>query len=177
MRSHLTDTSLQHNYSNISPVAHGGHSTSPLTSQHGHGGHSTSPLTSQHGHGPASIVSSSMSAVSGGSTRAEPATLHRQEVNGGQQMRGLESSNGGYLPPVPTSQPPVEHPPRSPASERQRKRDRERSLAEEVRRSKLSEVSDLTRLAGPLTEDAVVKTLQARFYNQKYQVKYLYFPN
>ena len=43
-------------------------------------------------------------------------------------------------------------------------------MAEEVRRSKLSEVSDLTRLAGPLTEDAVVKTLQARFYNQKYQV-------
>ena len=170
VRSHLTDTSLQHNYSNISPVAHGGHSTSPLTSQNGHGGHSTSPLTSQHGHGPASIVSSSMSAVSGGSTRAEPATLHRQEVNGGQQMRGVDTSNGGYAPPVPTSLPPMENPPKSPASERQRKRDRERSLAEEVRRSKLSEVSDLTRLAGPLTEDAVVKTLQARFYNQKYQV-------
>lgn len=85
-------------------------------------------------------------------------------------MRGVDTSNGGYAPPVPTSLPPMENPPKSPASERQRKRDRERSLAEEVRRSKLSEVSDLTRLAGPLTEDAVVKTLQARFYNQKYQV-------
>ena len=59
-------------------------------------------------------------------------------------------------------------PPRTPPSERQRRR--ERSVAEEMRRSRLAEISDLTRLQGPLTEDAVVKTLQARFYNQNYQV-------
>ena len=58
--------------------------------------------------------------------------------------------------------------PRTPPSERQRRR--ERSVAEEMRRSRLAEISDLTRLQGPLTEDAVVKTLQARFYNDKYQV-------
>ena len=52
----------------------------------------------------------------------------------------------------------------------ERARRRERSVAEEMRRSRLAEVSDLTRLPGPLTEDAVVKTLQARFYNQQYQV-------
>ena len=52
----------------------------------------------------------------------------------------------------------------------ERARRRERSVAEEMRRSRLAEVSDLTRLPGPLTEDAVVKTLQARFYNEQYQV-------
>ena len=57
----------------------------------------------------------------------------------------------------------------TPPSERQRRRDR--SLAEEMKRSSLAEISDLIRLQGPLTEDAVVKTLQARFYNQKYQVR------
>ena len=125
MRSHLTDASLQHNYSNISPVSGGQH-------------------------GPASVVSSNMSAVSGG---------QRSEVT------------GQYPPPVPSTQPPVTQPPgaRTPPSERQRRR--ERSAAEEMKRSRLAEVSDLTRLQGPLTEDAVVKTLQARFYNQQYQVQ------
>ena len=120
MRSHLTDASLQHNYSNISPVSGGQH-------------------------GPASVVSSNMSAVSGG---------QRSEVT------------GQYPPPVPSTQPPGA---RTPPSERQRRR--ERSAAEEMKRSRLAEVSDLTRLQGPLTEDAVVKTLQARFYNQQYQVQ------
>ena len=39
-----------------------------------------------------------------------------------------------------------------------------------MKRSSLAEISDLIRLQGPLTEDAVVKTLQARFYNEKFQV-------
>ena len=41
-----------------------------------------------------------------------------------------------------------------------------------MRKSSLAEISDLIRLQGPLTEDAVVKTLQARFYNEKYQVRH-----
>ena len=74
---------------------------------------------------------------------------------------GVSLSNPMEAAPVPAV-------PRTPPSERQRRR--ERSVAEEMRRSRLAEISDLTRLQGPLTEDAVVKTLQARFYNQNYQV-------
>ena len=58
--------------------------------------------------------------------------------------------------------------PATPPSERARRREREQ--LEEVRRSRLAEISDLIRLQGPLTEDAVVRTLQARFLNAKYQV-------
>ena len=40
-----------------------------------------------------------------------------------------------------------------------------------MKKSRLADVDDLIRLEGPLTEDAVLKTLQSRFYNRKYQVK------
>ena len=125
VRSQLTDcASLQHNYSNISPVAASG-AASQLSRE------PENDMTSGH-HGPASLVSSNLSsAVSNAPMEVAPA-------------------------------------PRTPPSERQRRRGR--SVAEEMRRSRLAEISDLTRLAGPLTEDAVVKTLQARFYNQNYQV-------
>jgi len=79
-----------------------------------------------------------------------------------------------HPPPIPSSGPPLEGPirsvasrPSTPPSERQRRR--EKALAEEMRKSKLADIEDLIRLQGPLTEDAVLKTLQARFYNQKYQ--------
>ena len=58
--------------------------------------------------------------------------------------------------------------PRTPPSERQRRR--EKALIEEIRHSRLADIEDLIRLQGPLTEDAVLKTLQARFYNKKFQV-------
>ena len=70
-------------------------------------------------------------------------------------------SNISLSQPAPPSQ--------TPPPERQRRR--ERSQAEDMKRSDLAEISDLIRLQGPLTEDAVVKTLQARFYNQKFQVR------
>jgi len=78
-------------------------------------------------------------------------------------------------PPIPSSAPPLDGAvlrsvptrPSTPPSERQRRR--EKALAEEMKNSKLAEIEDLIRLQGPLTEDAVVKTLQARFYNNKYQ--------
>ena len=80
-------------------------------------------------------------------------------------------------PPIPTSQPPMDGTlrsiasrPMTPPAERQRRR--ERSLVEEMKNSSLAKIEDLINLQGPLTEDAVLKTLQARFYNQKYQVKY-----
>ena len=37
-------------------------------------------------------------------------------------------------------------------------------------RSSLSNVDDLIHLAGPLTEDAVLKTLQARYYQDEFFV-------
>ena len=40
----------------------------------------------------------------------------------------------------------------------------------QMKKSRLADVEDLIRLEGPLTEDAVLKTLQSRFYNRKYQV-------
>eukprot|EP00095_Tigriopus_kingsejongensis_P002709 maker-scaffold809_size94238-snap-gene-0.26 protein:Tk02709 transcript:maker-scaffold809_size94238-snap-gene-0.26-mRNA-1 annotation:"myosin-i heavy chain" len=56
--------------------------------------------------------------------------------------------------------------PRTPPDERIRKR--ERDLAEESRKSRMAEVQDLIHLDSPMTEDAIVRTLQARFFNQKY---------
>jgi hypothetical protein len=94
-----------------------------------------------------------------------------------QAAASLAGSSTGFClpPPIPSSAPPVEavravpaRPCGTPPSERQRRR--EKTLAEEMRKSKLADMEDLIRLQGPLTEDAVLKTLQARFYNQKYQV-------
>ena len=134
VRSQLTDcASLQHNYSNISPVAASGAASQlSIVSRASREREPEHDLTSGH-HGPASLVSS------------------------------ITASSAS----VP-SEAPAPGLPRTPPSERQRRR--ERSVAEEMRRSRLAEISDLTRLQGPLTEDAVVKTLQARFYNQNYQV-------
>ena len=142
MRSHLTDcASLQHNYSNISPVAASGAASQLSIVSRASREQPEHEVTSGH-HGPASLVSSNTvsSAVSLNNTPMEAA--------------------------------PVPQPPRTPPSEVRRRR--ERSVAEEMRRSRLAEISDLTRLQGPLTEDAVVKTLQARFYNQNYQVSSLF---
>lgn len=83
-------------------------------------------------------------------------------------------------PPIPTSQPPPDGTLRSvpsrhrltPPAEKQRRR--EKALAEELKKSKLADIDDLIQLQGPLTEDAVLKTLQARFYNQKCQVYHLH---
>lgn len=78
-------------------------------------------------------------------------------------------------PPIPSSAPPQEGavravPSRPPTPPSERQRRRERALAEEMRNSKLAEIEDLIRLQGPLTEDAVLRTLQARFYSRKCQV-------
>ena len=134
VRSQLTDcASLQHNYSNISPVAASGAASQlSILTRASREREPEHDLTSGH-HGPASLVSSITASSASVTMEAAPAPG-----------------------------------PRTPPSERQRRR--ERSVAEEMRRSRLAEISDLTRLQGPLTEDAVVKTLQARFYNQNYQV-------
>lgn len=115
--------------------------------------HNYSNISPVQQNGPSSLTSSNMSGVSGAFT---------------------PKSFSSHPPPIPSSQPPLEGAirsvpsrPSTPPSERQRRR--EKALAEEMRKSKLADIEDLIRLQGPLTEDAVVKTLQARFYNQKYQ--------
>lgn len=47
---------------------------------------------------------------------------------------------------------------------------REKLAAEEAKRSRLAEINDLIHLEPPLSEDAVIRTLQSRFFNQKYFV-------
>ena len=122
--------------------------------------HNYSNISPVQQNGPASLTSSNMSGVSGAFT---------------------PPSFSSHPPPIPSSQPPLEGAirsvpsrPSTPPSERQRRR--EKALAEEMRKSKLADIKDLIRLQGPLTEDAVVKTLQARFYNQKYQVQHSFYP-
>lgn len=44
------------------------------------------------------------------------------------------------------------------------------SGGDEASNSKLANLDDLIRLEPPLTEEAIMRTLQARFYNQKYFV-------
>ena len=52
-----------------------------------------------------------------------------------------------------------------------RSRDRGLVSAEEARKStKLAEMQDLIHLERPLTEDSIMRALQARFFNQKYYV-------
>lgn len=58
--------------------------------------------------------------------------------------------------------------PRTPPDERIRKR--ERDLADEARKSRLAEIRDLIHLDPQMTEDSILRTLQARFFNQKYLV-------
>jgi len=154
--SHMTDISAslslqQHNYSNISPVAPGpGAAVGAVPCP----GVITGPPPPQHG--PPSVASSC--------TRHTPTSFS-----------SIQQTCPHPPPPIPSSAPPLEGavvrsvPTRhsTPPSERQRRREKE--LAEEMKNSKLANIEDLIRLQGPLTEDAVVKTLQARFYNNKYQ--------
>ena len=47
------------------------------------------------------------------------------------------------------------------------------NIAEEVKRSKLADVQDLIHLQPPLSEDLVLRTLQARYFNKNYFVSLL----
>ena len=43
---------------------------------------------------------------------------------------------------------------------------------EEAKKSKLAEIDDLIHLESPISEDLVIRTLQARFVNQKFMVNF-----
>ena len=64
-------------------------------------------------------------------------------------------------PPIPTE-----------SSVRSRTPMEERLKAEEVKKSKLADVQDLIHLPPPLSEDLVLRTLQARFFNKNYFVSF-----
>ena len=58
--------------------------------------------------------------------------------------------------------------PKTPPEERVAKR--EKMAQEEAKKSRLADISDLIHLELPINEETVIRTLQSRFYNQKYVV-------
>ena len=154
-------STLQHNYSNIQQPA-------PMLPTPPNGvtsnGHSGRPM------GPSSLPSTTASsrnhsASPGGSGSpfgqpgGNPSGPSAQQ-SGSQQQQQQTETFGAF------SRSAVR--PRTPQEERMRKR--ERNMAEESRKSKMAELQDLIHLEAPLSEDSIMRTLQARFFNQKYYV-------
>ena len=157
-------STLQHNYSNIQQPA----PVLPLASAV-----PTPPLGVQRPAGPSSLPSTQGS--NGNSTAGSPFTAGLPGSTGGLAGSGSGGSqltlpggsgdgNGAF------SRSAVR--PRTPPEERGA-RQRERTVADEVLRNRLSEIQDLIHLEAPITEDSIMRTLQARFFNQKYFVSHL----
>ena len=150
-------STLQHNYSNIPQPA-------PVIPQLQYNAPQRPPQ------GPSSLPSNDNSPAGGSSpfTLGIPLNSNPQLQNGiipsngfsGQVFQGVEAGGGAF------SRSAVR--PRTPMEEKIRKR--ERNLAEEFRKSKLAELQDLIHMDLPLTEDSIMRALQARFFNQKYFV-------
>ena len=83
-------------------------------------------------------------------------------------------TGGSMQPPQPPNIPP----PPVPVDDlkvrmtEERLKQREQLAVEEVRKSKLVDVQDLIHLTPPLSEDLVLRTLQARFFNKCYFVSF-----
>ena len=160
-------STLQHNYSNIQqPAAMLPTPPNGLISN----GHSSRPM------GPSSLPSTAASSRThsaspggSGSPFAQPQSSHQNAAaaaavpasQGQQQQQPSEQPQSGAF-----SRSAVR--PRTPQEERMRKR--ERNMADEARKSRMAELQDLIHLEAPLSEDAIMRTLQARFFNQKYYV-------
>jgi len=157
-------STLQHNYSNIqqpSPVLAAAVSD-PLLSRNG--------LTaSQRPSGPNSLTGSSNNAspfaqlavtatpaiITNGNTHA-PVAILPPGVQGGAFSRSAVR-------------------PRTPTDEPRAHRRRERAPpTDDAKKSKLGNLNDLIHLEPPLNEDAVIRALQARFFNQKYYVSFFF---
>ena len=157
-------STLQHNYSNIqqpSPVLAAAVSD-PHLSRNG-------LSASQRPSGPNSLTGSSNNASPFAqlAVTATPAII----------------TNGNTQPPVGILPPGVQGGafsrsavrPRTPTDEPRTHRRRERAPpTDDAKKSKLGNLSDLIHLEPPLNEDAVIRALQARFFNQKYYVSFLY---
>ena len=139
-------STLQHNYSNIqqpSPVLAAAISEPHLTRN----GLTTS---SQRPSGPNSLNGSPALVANGNSASLGV-------LPGAQQ--GGAFSRSAVRPRTPTTD----------ETRTQRRRERV-TPADDAKRSKLGGLGDLIHLEPPLNEDAVIRALQARFFNQKYYV-------
>ena len=92
----------------------------------------------------------------------------------------LNGEGGAFTKPQPSGQSNTmisSRVPRTPPEERVARR--EKMVFEEAKKSRLADINDLIHLDSPITEDAVIRTLQSRYFNQKYVVstslKYLDF--
>ena len=142
-------STLQHNYSNIqqpSPVLAAAVSD-PHLSRNG------LTASSQRPSGPSSLTGSSNNAspFSQLAPTATPAVI----ANG---VQGGAFSRSAVRPRTPTDEP---------RSHRRRERGQP---TDDAKKSKLGNLHDLIHLEPPLNEDAVIRALQARFFNQKYYV-------
>ena len=145
-------STLQHNYSNIqqpSPVLAAAVSE-PHLSRNG------LTASSQRPSGPSSLTGSSNNAspFSQLAVTATPAVI----ING---VQGGAFSRSAVRPRTPTDEPRTH-----------RRRERGEPTTDDSKKSKLGNLHDLIHLEPPLNEDAVIRALQARFFNQKYYVSY-----
>ena len=88
-------------------------------------------------------------------------TSSRTQSSNGEDLHGPPESPMGLQPPnIPP--PPI-------PTEQIIRREHQQQL-EEVRKSKLADVHDLIHLPQPISEDLVLRALQARFFNRNYFV-------
>ena len=82
----------------------------------------------------------------------------------------LNGEGGAFTKPQPSGQSTntISSRPRTPPEERVARR--EKMVLEEAKKSRLADINDLIHLDSPITEDAVIRTLQSRYVNQKYVV-------
>ena len=82
----------------------------------------------------------------------------------------LNGEGGAFTKPQPSGQSTntISSRPRTPPEERVAIR--EKMVLEEAKKSRLADINDLIHLDSPITEDAVIRTLQSRYVNQKYVV-------
>ena len=81
----------------------------------------------------------------------------------------LNGEGGAFTKPQPSGQSnTISRVPRTPPEERVARR--EKMVFEEAKKSRLADINDLIHLDSPITEDAVIRTLQSRYFNQKYVV-------
>lgn len=87
----------------------------------------------------------------------------------------LNGEGGAFTKPQPSGQSTntISSRPRTPPEERVARR--EKMVLEEAKKSRLADINDLIHLDSPITEDAVIRTLQSRYVNQKYVVSSISF--
>lgn len=109
-----------------------------------------------------------------------PPPMRNGYSNGSIQTLGLPTTNGTAVQNNKSSSPSIQISegafsrsavrPRTPNTDTSYRRRERNLISEEAKRSKLAELRDLIHLEPPLSEDAILRVMQARFFNQKYYV-------